>query len=167
MCRFQISDVQMKRVVMFKQKVVIVIAIVCVAWFSSCSKQPVFHYKYKNAVVTRIDGDAESNFYYGNFSANDSLPKSYLKVTYPGIDGSLDGYLIFENNGVAAVHLTGSFKIIGSGTQIYIKDNLDNGKFIRWQDSITHKFDNIVRISDYIEFQNSFNAENKSSVSIQ
>jgi len=113
----------------------------------ACNKQAIF-YKYAGTVITRIDvSNAETHFYLGEY--NNTYPQSYIKVTYHGIDAGMDGYLIFlPNRKVDVVGCYGLFEKVGNDTNLCIRDFIDNGFFMRWEDSINGKYNNIIRIAN-------------------
>ena len=124
------------------------------------------YYQYKGITITRIDKDAESDFYFGHIADEEKPPESYLKVTYPGIDGSMDGYLIFQKDSVSVISLTGYYNYSGAETPLKPNSRMDNGKFSRWEEEIEGKYANVCRISNDFDEQKKMNEENKSDVVI-
>jgi hypothetical protein len=122
-------------------------------------------------IVTRLDrvnGEAETHFFYGYYDGKTHpYPKSYIKVTYHGINGSMIGYLLFlPNKKVQVIDEAGGFEKISNDSDITIKEfktngSFDNGLFIKWNDSMQGKYGNTIKFysldSNYEKADNSKN----------
>lgn len=146
------------------------LGLITISTLFSCKKVEPIYYSYNGVTVTRFDTDAaESLFYYGRFTSSDNLPDDYIKATYSGFDGIMNGYLTFENDKkVRFVRICDHFEQVGNPySKLYLYDFSENIKSIKWHDSIQQNFDNNAFISDVLKIEQSKNRNNHSLVETQ
>lgn len=96
------------------------------------------YYKYNDICITRIDKENEHYFYFGEFSKNSELPKSYFIGRYiGGFDASFSGYLIFKKRSVEFFQLYGEIiERVGVDNRFYTFDDYIVNKN---EDTLSHK----------------------------
>lgn len=117
---------------------------------TSCSKHKVIKYEKNGVVITRVDEDADTYFYYGNYDG--SYPASHIQAQYHGFDGYMHAYIVFHpNKRVEILKLGGDFydNKIGDNQNLYLTDyiKIDLDSF---QNEIKVKCDNVIEITDGI-----------------
>lgn len=142
-----------------------VVIVLLVFLFCSCKRyNAVIHYTYNGITITRFDQDAASYFYYGSFSEGSDLPESYIEATYHGFDGSMSGYLVFQKDKSVILVSTTYFKQKGKSSGLFLKRYDNNPIYIKWINSIQHKYGNIVEIADVTKLEKQQNLKNNSKV---
>lgn len=132
--------------------------------FCSCERfDSIIHYRYNGVTITRLDKDAVSYFYYGNFSKESDLPEEYIEASYRGFDGVMEGYLVFLNDKKVAVVPTTYFEQKAHTANLFLKE-YENPDYINWVDSISGRYKNIVAISHVIKLEKQRNQKNYSKV---
>ncbi len=136
----------------------------------SCSSEDdlkIIHYEYHGVVITRVNDYPKDFFYYGRFNDLDNLPKEYILSQFSGIDGLMDAYLIFRKDKTVEVRkIADDFTKIGTTSNLYLNENIENIDFIHWSDSTRNNLDNIVRVSDVIESEREINKAGNSKVRV-
>ncbi|MES2727909.1 MAG: hypothetical protein V4643_12445 [Bacteroidota bacterium] len=117
---------------------------------TSCSKQKVIKYEKNGVIITRVDKDADTYFYYGNY--DESYPASHIRAEYHGFDGIMHAYIVFHpNEKVEILRLDGVFydDKMGANQNLYLTDHskIDLDSF---QSEIKVKCDNVIEITDGI-----------------
>ena len=130
----------------------------------SCERfDSIIHYQYNGVTITRLDKDAVSYFYYGNFSKESDLPEEYIEASYRGFDGIMEGYLVFLNDKKVAIVPTTYFEQKAPTADLFLKE-YENPDYINWVDSISGRYKNIVAISHVIKLEKQRNQKNHSKV---
>lgn len=132
---------------------------------TSCIKPERIIYEYRGVVITRIDKDGETLFYYGKCDKN--CPDSYIKVKYSGFNSGLSGLLIFhENRSVELVSLGGGYFDTSENVdqRLFMKEH-KNYDLTGWLDSIRGKYRNISEITE-IKLEKEINLKNHSRVKV-
>ncbi|WP_253403925.1 hypothetical protein [Pontibacter sp. HSC-36F09] len=136
---------------------------------SSCEKREFIYYEYDGTVITRVNRDAESYFYYGRYNENSSaLPDEYIRAEYAGFDGIMNAYLVFEKGRkVRFVEMYDYFEQIGNSPGLYLFEYKENADFIKWHDSIAGDYDNSVFIYNVTDTERLVNQRNNSKVAVE
>lgn len=115
---------------------------------ASCSKQKVIKYKYSGVTITRIDKNAATYFYYGDYDRN--YTKYNIKVEYSGFNNGIDAYLIFQpDKTVEIIHVMGKFKAESEYAKNSIQfKEVNNIQFLDWKDSLEGNLNNVIHIVD-------------------
>lgn len=118
--------------------------------FISCSrKDKLIYYSYNNISITRLDNGNEIRFYLGKFSNPKLLPQSYIRCTYKGFDGFVDGFIEFEESGVVSlIRYGGLFEEVNTNAKFKIKTFEHMSDFKTWSERIKDNYKNIYRISE-------------------
>jgi hypothetical protein len=144
---------------------IIIFSLLLIA-LNSCSRDRLTIYQYNESTITRIDKDAETYFYYGNYRNIDSLPKEYIIARYSGFNYAMASYLIFKKDKtVTFVNLGDGLEKVGNSKSINIFKHRDNIHFINWAETFESKYDSIIRIDDVLKMEREINKTNKSKVS--
>ena len=143
---------------------IIIILVISILAMSCFFKKEIIVYEYNGVVITRIDKNAESYFYYGKYELN-NLPNSFIKAKYSGLDGLMGAYLLFEKNeNVKLIRCYGLFSSEG---------NYANSKLqLIESDDVMQQFDykkikknkNVIYLSDGIKYEKEENFKNHSNV---
>ena len=131
------------------------------------SHHAIIYYEYNGVVVTRIDKDAESDFYYGKCDdENKPCSDSYLKAVYPGRDAGMGGYLVFKSDKkVELIRSWGAlYKEIGKNPNLKEFEFKENYQYINWHDSIKNNYGNVIEIDDCIAAEKEENKRNNSKI---
>ena len=132
---------------------------------SCSSSEKVTYYIYEDVTITRIDINATAYFYYGKYLMGDTMPPAFMKSSYSGRDGIMDGYLVFKGNGIIeAIVSSGWFDEVEKNEKVIINNTIDNMSFSNWLDSIEGNYGNIVFVSGLIRYEIDVNKTNRSSV---
>jgi len=106
----------------------------------SCSgkvKEEFIYYTHNNITVTRLDRGNTICFYYGKFTDENKLPKSYIKATYHGFNSGVDAYLIIEKDKpVKILPMMGLFDTINGGKNLKLVDIRNNAHFEKWKERV-------------------------------
>jgi hypothetical protein len=145
----------------------LIIIIFTLFFILSCRNSENIKYEYKGVFVMRVDEGVTSYFYYGNL--NDDSPKSYIKCRYNGLDGIMDGYLIFENSKkVRLLTKYGKFEKVGLDSNLYLINYYEYIDYNKWKDSIKGSYNNVIEITDGItdnfKTEKLLNTKNRSKV---
>ncbi len=140
---------------------------ITVSFFCSCNKKNIIYYEYQGEIVTRVDKDAESFFYYGKYEDVNNLPSSYVKSTFSGLNSGMDAYLIFKPNLVEVYYSMDYFENIGDSSNIKVINNPTSNTFnYNFEDSVRGKYNNVCRISDALKREQELNTLNFSKVKV-
>ena len=132
-------------------------------------------YTYGDVSVTRVDINAETNFYLGNKKKISYFDKPDIQVKWPGRDGAFKCYLIFhDDQSVELMPEMGWFANPTPKRQFYIsnrfnvtKGKVDNAAYIHWMDSLRGKFGAIRMVeSSPNDDENHRNLDNQSTVKV-
>ncbi len=130
----------------------------------SCSEQQYIYYTYKGVTITRINNPGESYFYYGYYTNSNKLPSSFIKASYSGRDGMMDGFLIFYKNKQVGLEGDG-FNKIGKDSLLFLKQFPDFISNSAWYDSVViHDWDSMVEVTNLIKPEKENNAKQHSKV---
>ncbi|MES2484404.1 MAG: hypothetical protein V4581_00425 [Bacteroidota bacterium] len=117
----------------------------------SCSgkvKEKFIYYTHNNITVTRLDRDNTICFYYGKFTDENKLPKSYIKASYHGFNSGVDAYLIMEKDKpVKILSMMGIFDTINGSKDLKLVDIHNNVHFEKWKERVGK---NKCRVHDII-----------------
>ena len=137
----------------------------CVLILTSCERDRLTLYSYNGINLTRIDKDAETYFYYGDYRDKSQLPNEYIKATYSGFNYVMSSYVIFNNDKtITFVDMGDGIEKQGSSKNLKILEHKDNSSFLKWQETFQGKFDSVLRIVDVLEAEQQINKENNSKV---
>ncbi|NTS44000.1 hypothetical protein HRG84_24185 [Flavisolibacter sp. BT320] len=132
---------------------------------ASCERNRLTVYSCNGVNVTRIDKDAETFFYYGDFRNDSKLPDEYIKASYSGFDGVMSSYVIFNNDKtVTFIDLGDGIEKRGQTQVLNIFEHKANIDFINWQKTFMSKFDSIIRVFDALNIEQEVNTKNNSKV---
>jgi len=137
----------------------------CILFLSSCKRDRLTLYSYKGVNLTRIDKDAETYFYYGDFRDKSEFPSEYIKATYSGSNYLMSSYVIFNNDKtITFVDMGDGIEKQGSSKYLNVFEHKSNISFIKWQEGFQGKFDSLLRIDDVLKHEQAINKENNSKV---
>jgi len=149
-------------------KITHLLSFLIIFFFASCSTPDYIYYTYDGTTVTRIDDEDGIYFYHGRFNNGDSLPNSYLKATYKGRDGYMEGYLVFkDDNNVDLIRTGGIWDTINAGKHLKLTRFKDNAASIKWNDEKEGNYNNVFQLSSAPESEIRWNKENKSNVNAE
>lgn len=132
---------------------------------TSCERDRLTVYTHNGVSLTRIDKDAETYFYYGDFRKDTELPNDYIKATYSGFSYVMQSYVIFNNDKTLTfVDMGDGMEKSGKSKYLNLAEYMENVKFIKWQQSFKNKFDSVLRIDDVLKIEKKINSENHSKV---
>ncbi|EKT3958490.1 hypothetical protein NTJ28_002506 [Flavobacterium psychrophilum] len=146
-----------------KKLLIIVLAMFIV----SCSvKKNFIYYSFKDVTVTRFNKEPnEIYFYYGKYKNDDKLPNSYIKASYSGFDGGMEGFLIFkENKTIEIIRVYDSFSKVGDDKHLMLNETIENVDFIDWKDKINGNYHNVIELSNILKTEKIINKKNNSKV---
>jgi len=135
--------------------------------FFSCKRNVLTYYEYNGVVITRIDKEAASFFYYGKCDGKKiKCSASFIKGNFSGRDGYMLGYLVFQKDEKVKMVYGESLNQIGKDTSLFLFRNKRNYEFIDWHDSIKGNYNNVVQISNLLNNEKQMNLENHSKVKV-
>lgn len=148
---------------MKKLSVIIICFSICL--MLSCGRKRISIYNYNEVTLTRIDKDAETFFFYGDFSDERNLPNNYIKATYRGFNHIMSSYIIFNNDKTLTfVDMGDGLETYGNPKYMSIFEHKENIDFINWENKFISKYDSIVRIDNVLEIERRLNKNNKSKI---
>jgi hypothetical protein len=143
------------------------VLIIALLLLSCNNNEKVIYYKYNDVIVSRVDKDGTSTFFYGSIK-NGKKGQPSIRVKYSGFDGSLDAFLRFNpDNTVEIINYGGGYFIESEerGRKMYMRkyENPELDSLLKpYQDN----YQNLVRLSDATDLEDRINRENKSKVLI-
>ena len=138
-------------------------------FLTSCSHEKIAHYNYNSVTITRVDKEAESNFYYGDVKPTEvkNITKC-IHVEFHGLNNGMDLFMVFKPNKTVEFINYGLGNIAemgGKNKNIFIAE-YDNGIL----DSVLNKYKTenfgFIRMSDSKEVEYQWANENHCNVSV-
>lgn len=136
--------------------------------FIGCNNNKFIKYKFKGTIITRVDYEGKTNFFYGSCGNIKSCSDTDLVVAeYYGFNNGMDVFMVFKNDSsVELIHYGGEFlKKIGKckiETPQYSNDKLNE-----ILDDYRRRNFGIIRLSDFLELEKKFPENSNSKVSVQ
>jgi len=136
--------------------------------FIGCNNSKIIQYKFKGVIITRVDYEGKTNFFYGSCGSINSCSTTDLVIAeYYGFNNGMDVFMVFKNDStVELIHYGGEFlKKIGQcriDTPQYSNDKLSGTL-----DKYKNLGFGIMRLSNLLELEKKFPENSNSKVSVQ
>lgn len=136
--------------------------------FIGCNNSRITQYKFKETIITRVDYDGKTNFFYGACGNINNCPQTdFVIAEYYGFNNGMDVFMVFKNDStVELIHYGGEFlKKVGQ-SRIKIPQ-YSNDRLIEILEKYRNLGLGVIRLSNLLELEKKFPENLNSKVSVQ